>query len=215
MELNTIQLGDSRELVESLPDESIDLIFTDPPYTHESLYLYEWLAETSARVLKPGGFCLVYSGKYELDKVYLMMGKYLTYYWQFISFEPGNNGIMWARHMFTSYKPILAFSKGVSIQEEFISDVWTNLASDKRYHKWGQSERTAAYFLRHFSQPGDILYEPFTGGGTLPYVATQMQRNWYASEYDEQAYKIAVKRLQTIQLLLPNSEQGITQYEIF
>jgi site-specific DNA-methyltransferase (adenine-specific) len=30
--LNTITLGDSKELLKSFPDKSVDLIITDPPY---------------------------------------------------------------------------------------------------------------------------------------------------------------------------------------
>jgi len=32
MELNKIYLGDCYELIKQLPDKSIDLIYTDPPY---------------------------------------------------------------------------------------------------------------------------------------------------------------------------------------
>ena len=52
--------GDTKRI--PLPDESIDLIFTDPPYAKKSLYLYEWLANESMRLLKPGGFVLAMCG---------------------------------------------------------------------------------------------------------------------------------------------------------
>lgn len=45
-----------------LADESVDLIFTDPPYARKSLYLYEQLAAESMRLLKPGGFVLAMTG---------------------------------------------------------------------------------------------------------------------------------------------------------
>ena len=34
--INTIQLGDSYELIKKIPDKSIDLIITDPPYEIET-----------------------------------------------------------------------------------------------------------------------------------------------------------------------------------
>ena len=46
-------LGDMRELGKSIVDESIDLIFTDPPYA--DLSLYEDLLKLSCRILKQGG----------------------------------------------------------------------------------------------------------------------------------------------------------------
>ena len=50
--------------IEHLPiaDNSIDLIFTDPPYPREYLPCYDWLAKESMRVLKPGGFVLAMCG---------------------------------------------------------------------------------------------------------------------------------------------------------
>ena len=54
-----------------IPDNSIDLIFTDPPYadTPENLLLYEELARLAIRVLKPGGSLVFYVGHIILDQV--------------------------------------------------------------------------------------------------------------------------------------------------
>lgn len=52
------------EKSKEIPDNSIDLIFTDPPY--ETLYLYGELAKVAIRVLKPGGHLVIYVGGYEL-----------------------------------------------------------------------------------------------------------------------------------------------------
>jgi len=54
---NQIVTGDARVLAERIPDESIDLIFTDPVY--QNIDDYRWLAETAARVLKLDRACLV------------------------------------------------------------------------------------------------------------------------------------------------------------
>ena len=51
-----IYTGDARELARAIPDESVDLIFTDPVY--QNIDDYRWLAETAARVLKPDSACL-------------------------------------------------------------------------------------------------------------------------------------------------------------
>ena len=38
-DLNTIITGDARELAKAIPDESVDLIFTDPVYDRRGLSL--------------------------------------------------------------------------------------------------------------------------------------------------------------------------------
>jgi hypothetical protein len=50
-----LKLGDMRVLGKEIPDNSIHMIFTDPPYDKEHLYLYDELAILSLRVLIPGG----------------------------------------------------------------------------------------------------------------------------------------------------------------
>lgn len=200
MQLNHIELGDARQLAASIPDESIDFIFTDPPYDKEHLYLYAWLSETAARVLKPGCLCMTYCGSVYLDKIYQMMGKHLTFFYEFYSVQPGAAPIMWARRVQQNIKAIVAFSKGkATLPDAVVNDFYTSPRGDKRFHKWGQSERVASYYISFYSKPGDVLYEPFAGGGTVPYVCLQKERNFYASEVDEEQCFIARKRLELIQ----------------
>ena len=52
--------GDFRDVSKDIPDNSVDLIFTDPPYSKEYLPLYEELAKLAIRILKPGGSLVFY-----------------------------------------------------------------------------------------------------------------------------------------------------------
>ena len=82
-ELNTIVTGDARILAESIPDESVDLIFTDPPWGIDFKYsngyqdnpdnyisLVTWIVDQSNRVLKPGGFAFVYQATKRLREIW-------------------------------------------------------------------------------------------------------------------------------------------------
>ena len=51
-ELFDLQFGDMKTLGENIANNSIDLIFTDPPYNEASLSLYGDLARLADRVLK-------------------------------------------------------------------------------------------------------------------------------------------------------------------
>ena len=63
--------------------ESIDWIFTDPPYPREYLPCFGELADFAAHALKPGGGLMVMSGQYWLPQVIETLGKQdaLTYWW--------------------------------------------------------------------------------------------------------------------------------------
>jgi 16S rRNA G966 N2-methylase RsmD len=73
-------VGDFRELSKDIADDSVSLIFTDPPYDTKSIPLFEQLAEVAARVLKPGGSVIAYCGQTQLPAVLAGMSKHLRYW---------------------------------------------------------------------------------------------------------------------------------------
>ncbi len=57
----TLLHGDFREHILGIPDSSVDLIFTDPPYSKDCLPIYHDLAVASSKVLKNGGSLVTYA----------------------------------------------------------------------------------------------------------------------------------------------------------
>ena len=203
--LNQIVTGDARELSKDIPDNSIDLIFTDPPYIKEHMHLYGWLAEEGSRVLKPGGFLLCYVGTYWKYQTLQQLGNHLDFFWDFIALNRGNRPVMWVRHVLAGYKSILVFTKGKpDMPHGHILDVWVGSGEDKRFHTWGQDESTARYYIQWLMRsPDAIVLDPFCGGGTTPAVCKVLDRSFIAFEIDPATAEIARARLQTIQPLLP------------
>lgn len=209
--LDTITTGDCRELAASIPDNSIDMIFTDPPYPEEYLYLYHWLASEAARVLKPGGFLLTYVGSFWKPQIWQALGQHLTYFWEFIEVNSGDNPLIRARMVMTRYKSILAYRKGKAgrVPHGTALDVWTGSKQDKRYHPWGQSESTARYYIEQLSSPGDIVWEPFAGGGTTLAACKVLGRHFIAFELDPATADTARRRLEQVEpLIIPDVKQA-------
>jgi site-specific DNA-methyltransferase (adenine-specific) len=50
-----------------------------------------------------------------------------------------------------------------------------------------------------WSNPGDLIFDPFVGSGTTAKAALQTGREYLGSEISEEYYKICLKRLETIQ----------------
>ena len=200
--LNQITLGDCRELSRQIPDGSVDIIFTDPPYNREALPLYSWLAQEAARVLKTGGFLLTYSGNSYLHEVMMALGKHLTYFWCYIALDTGHSTVVWQRKTVVKHKAILAYSKGPGKPRCNVLDVWSGSGRDKTFHAWGQDAATARYYIDCFSRPGEIVLDPFVGGGTVATVCRQIGRNFIAFEIDPQNVEIARNRLATMQMPL-------------
>src|SRR5260221_11386922 len=101
MNINEIETGDARELAKSIPDESVDLVFFDPPYLKQNSEngIYAWTAQEAARILKPGGFCLTYVGQMWKYECMFQLGKHLAYHWDYISFSNGYGTMIWSHHV--------------------------------------------------------------------------------------------------------------------
>ena len=58
-----------RELGKQIGDNSIPMIFTDPPYEKKFLELYGELAKLAQRVLKPGASLVFFMGHFHEDEI--------------------------------------------------------------------------------------------------------------------------------------------------
>lgn len=206
-------LGDSTLLArKKVDDSSIDLIYTDPPYSQEFHYLYEWLAKEAVRGLKPSGFLITYVGPYWKDIVMDYLNKHLQYFYDFILVHKGNTSILWPRRIISGYKSILCYhQKGEKpLPRTNVLGQWNGTGGDKRFHKWGQEENTARYYIDCFSKVGDLVVDYFLGGGTTAEVCKKLNRNFVGFENDGETFKIAQNRLNGI---LPFEE--VTQAKMF
>ena len=102
--------GDSLTMAGTVVEPgSVDLIYTDPPYPKEFHYCYEWLAQEAARVLKPNGFLIAYTGPYWKDVVMNYFNQRLQYFYDFILVHKGNTSMLWPRKFISGYKSILCY----------------------------------------------------------------------------------------------------------
>lgn len=172
---------------ENLEDNSIDLILTDPPYPKEFLHLWPQLAEVAARVLKEGAYLATYSGQLYLDHVMVSLGQQLSYCWTVALFHTGATQLVHPRKVIGTWKPILIYRKGDpgKFDEAFV-DSFMDDYRDKDFHEWGQGESAVGYLMKSLSKPGDLVLEPFAGGGTTLVVAKDLMRKCIGIEIDSQ-----------------------------
>lgn len=197
--LNEVVTGDSQDLASDIPDDSIDIIFTDPPYSTKYLYLYEWLAKEAYRVLKPGGFLCTIAGGYNLDKVFsLMSGKGLDWYFKIEILSTKDASVIWPRRIVTRTKPVLLWTKGKSVIQIWnMTDVYKGQGKDKKYHQWGQDVGSARYVIEYILGSGTkaLLWEPFAGGGSTLEACKILGIDFIASEIDSKAVQGALSRI--------------------
>lgn len=203
--INQVLEGDCRELSKQIPDGSIDLIFTDPPYVKKFMHLYDWLSGEAPRILKPNGFLLTYVGTYWKYEVMKKMAAHWEYYFDFILLNSGNSPVMWARKVISRHKSIVAYRRPEDHKAHPRTNVisfWVGSGQDKRYHTWGQDESSARYYIDCFSRRGDLVFDPFCGGNTTAAVCKTIGRNFITCDIDPMAVETARARVECTQMVM-------------
>jgi site-specific DNA-methyltransferase (adenine-specific) len=179
------------------PAEQVDWIITDPPYPREFLPVYADLAATAARILRPGGSLICMAGQSYLPQIVERLALHLTYQWTLAYLTPGGQATqLWERKVNTFWKPLLWFTKG-EYEGPWVGDVTRSEVNDndKRFHHWGQAESGMADIVRRFTKPGDLIADPFLGGGTTGIVALSLGRRFVGCDIDPAAIDATRSRL--------------------
>lgn len=200
-EIFDLHFGDMQTLGENIPNNSIDLIFTDPPYNEASLSLYADLENLAYRVLKPGGSLVTYFGHYALFKIndLIRANSSLVYHWQIIVKHNGSKSRMHTRHIRPYYKPLLWYFKptieGKLTIYQDVADLVESKAVSKDNHEWEQSAIEAEYMIKPLTVEGNIVLDPFMGSGTTGEAALKLKRRFIGIEVDKEHYSITKQRL--------------------
>lgn len=189
-------LGDFEAGFEKLVEAgSVDAIICDPPYPEGFLPLFGRVAQVAETYLKPGGRLLVMSGQANLPAVFRQMeGSGLEYVWTLCYYTPGESSQQMGRRVKTNWKPVLYYVKGKNSWEH-IEDVVSSDKNDKRFHEWGQSVGGMAQLISRFTVKGELVVDPFLGGGSTGIAAVSLGRLFVGMEIDENCMARAADRL--------------------
>jgi len=191
-----LYLGDFRQIGSKIPDASVDLIFTDPPYDRKAIELFDGLGKFAARVLRPGGSLIAYIGQIQLPDAVADLSKHLRYWWTCSCYHSGPTLLRMNEYgIVNGWKPMLWFVKETrGDKTTFVNDVATG-TREKSHHEWQQSEAEARYFIDLLTDPDGFVVDPFCGGGTTPIACIALGRKWAAFEIDETHHARASARI--------------------
>ena len=182
---------------DAIDPESVDTIITDLPYPREYLSCFDHLARRAPEWLKPGGSLLVMSGHSYLPEVFAALAKSgLVYRWTFCALMTcGESAQIFDRHIIPKWKPVLWYTKGGCDHLPWCGDLIDADANDKRFHRWGQSVGQMEWLVRLATVPGQIILDPFCGGGTTGVAALRLQRMFIGVDIDQTAIAQTAARL--------------------
>ncbi len=208
--LNKVICGDAIEELKKLPNKSIDLILTDPPYglnkkgisndTDLSLF-YSSLPE-SYRVLKDNSFFITFFSTKFLPQIF--RSNPFEYFWNFVLYCP--NGSVSSPIGYTKYMSCMVFKKGNPKMIKRGKDIFVDtpgrmVEPDEGFinHPTPKPKTFIKDILLMFSRNGDIVLDPFIGSGSTAIACKQIGRNFIGFEIDVNYYKLAKERLKKIE----------------
>ena len=196
---NGIYTGDARLLSEAIPDESVDLIFTDPVY--QNIDDYRWLAETANRILVNNGTLLACCGIRTLSETIDALRTRLTYRWLLGGFYIGlPRNYRWF--------PCVWACKG---QGKGLGRVWDMEPcpmghrlpdADLANHPWRKPLDWIARRLEWWCPSYGIVLDPFGGGGVTAVAAKVLGRRYLAFEIDPDMAETTRERVRHTQMPL-------------
>lgn len=193
--INQIITGDAEELSAKIPDESVQLIFTDPVY--ERLEDYTWLALEAQRILKPGGTLIVWCSTIKQFIVKEILDATLTFCFPmyYTVQAKGYKLHLYKVYMWTT--PLLVYCKQTyTAYKSFPNTVISTTRPDSGY-MWNKNLEPIRTWLPCFAHKGDIVWDPFTGYGSVPVVCVETGRRFIASEIDPEVAEVARNRIET------------------
>jgi len=207
--MNRIIHGDCREVLKTLPDSSVDFVLTDPPYfvsyrdrngrsiqndgAGDAGSTLAAFAEIY-RVLKPNALCVSFYGWQAVDAFMAA--------WRTAGFTPVDH-IVWRKRYASSrrflkrtHEQAYVLAKGrPALPGEPIDDVQTWAYSGNRSHPTEKDVRVLKPVIQAFTQPGDVVLDPFSGSGSTSVAAALSRRRYVGIELEQQYCRLAEKRL--------------------
>lgn len=220
--------GDCLELMKSIPDGSIDLIVTDPPYRcisggeagkknqpsgiltkndgkifeHNDIDAEEWFPEVY-RVLKNNGHCYVMTNL-------LNLAHFMTIA-QSVGFKV-HNLLVWKKNNATPNKWYmknceftLFLYKG---KAKFIHNCGSKQVHEfkniigRKKHPTEKPVELMEFYIQNSSDEGDIVLDPFMGSGSTGVACVNTGRGFVGIELDKGYFYIARERITKIESIV-------------
>lgn len=220
MELDIIYNEDCIEGMKKIPDESIDLIVTDPPYlmkyktNHRKDKHHKFCSEIAGdddqeliktyikecyRIMKNDSACYMFCNSNKVDVFKSELER--------VGFNI-KNMIVWVKNNWTAgdlkasygkqYELILYVNKGRRfINGSRLTDVWefNRVSGKKQLHQNQKPVELIKQCIEKSSDPGAIVFDGFMGSGTTAIACIDTDRHYIGYELDPEYYKVANNRI--------------------
>jgi len=207
--LNKIICGDSLKILKELPDNSVDLVLTDPPYgiNYDNKDLNRQSPENFGKIENDNGeidYLNLITEFQRISKMVIVFGAInfmqdLPYKGIWICWDKRTKieadkvfgspfELAWCNKI-SGYDKIYRIMHGGVINAD-------RKELKKRVHPTQKPVELMKRIIEDFSKEDDIVLDPFLGSGTTAVACKQLKRNYIGIELSEEYCFIAKKRLE-------------------
>ena len=197
-----IHVGDLSLLNGLIKDACADLFLTEPPNENNAIPLYGRLAKLAQQKLKPGGLCAVLCGQLFFDQIFAEMTKHLDYYWiaGIVGDGKARSARIFNRRILNALQLVVIFAKRPLKQ---MTRSALPFMTDMTPGEDGQQQ--LRYLVEHLSKAGQLVVDPFVGGGTVPVACIASGRRYIGTELDPVLAVAARTRVTKFRRALPKA----------
>jgi len=209
LDINTIYHGDCLDLMKDIPDKSIDLVLTDPPYG---------IGECGAKNHSRGG--IAESKKYTpkdwdfekpnkkyFDEIQRISKNQIIFGGNYFAdmLPPSSCWLVWDKDNSGDFADCeLCWTSFKSAVRKF-KFRWNGMLQEDMKHKEIREHPTQKpaklieQIINKYSDEGMTIFDPFLGSGTTAVACINTGRNFIGIEKDEEYFNIAQKRVKEAQ----------------
>jgi site-specific DNA-methyltransferase (adenine-specific) len=224
----------------SIDDQSIDLIITDPPYgvgfskgfddslSHVTSHIAAWF-QAMSRILKDGSHIYIFIPTVEVGLWVTEANKYFTLK-NILSARTYTSGTYLKDNYYFNNQLVLFLHKGkgkkfkeydiIPTSEAWFKDkrnknpkpytyaypaflpdkLYANTrGSKKKRHPAEKNPELIKFFIGVSSNPGDVVLDPFMGGGSTGIACAALNREFIGIELNPKYYNMATQRIKEVQ----------------
>lgn len=198
----TLYLGDCRSVLPQLPDKSVDLVLTDPPYgmnkdfNNDKPEIADDLVRLAMlecqRIYKRNIISFWSAQRFNvIHKVFGDYKRIMIWHKEFAIYAPHNVGYR--------YEPIIWLCGDKANEKR--GDVFSGfpiifrVQEENQNHPTQKPVKIISELIHDFSDIEDIILDPFLGSGTTAVACKKLGRRCIGIEIEEKYLEIAVKRL--------------------
>ncbi len=185
-----------------------DLLLTDPPYSTDINVDIEtfakWLPVALDKV-KPSGHAYIFIGPYPREiRAYLNMLADRIANTQLLVWEYRNTMGPSPTHTYKNNWQAIIYYHGLQappLYSPLLTEQYSvhqfnmpNATSSLHHHTWEKPEELAELFIRHSTNKGDTILDPFAGTGTFLVSGAKFGRRTFGCDIDNEMISLALKK---------------------